>query len=131
MARSTPRRRAPKPRPWSRSRSATPPRAEQEPSTPSRTRVRLLAGLWFLLSLAGVAALVAARVSWGPALLADLGAVVVSTTYVWALAARTGGRPVVFALLSLAVGVAVVVADRDVLRNGAAVMTGTVAAILA
>ena len=57
---------------------------------------------------------------------------VVASAYVWALAARTGGRPVVFG------GAhprgrrgACCVADQEVLRNGAAVMTCAVSAILA
>ena len=84
-----------------------------------------------LLTSAGIAALVAGQVGWGPPLLPQAGAVVVATAYVWAIAARTGGRPVVFGLLTLALGVAVVWSDRDVLRNGAAVMTCAVSAILA
>ena len=40
-----------------------------------------------------------------------------------ALAARTGGRPIVFGGLALLAGVGVIVLDRDVLTTGAAVMT--------
>jgi hypothetical protein len=47
------------------------------------------------------------------------------------LAARTGGRPVVFGALALALGVAVVVVDDERLRTGAAVLTCVVSAVLA
>jgi hypothetical protein len=57
--------------------------------------------------------------------------VAVVTAYSWALAARTGGRPLVTAALALALGVAVVLLDRPELRTGAAVLTGVVAAVLA
>ena len=98
---------------------------------PSRFRVRLWAALCLVLTLAGAAALGAGVLGWGPELLPEAGAVVVASTYVWALAARTGGRPVVFGALTLAVGVAIVVSDRELLRNGGAVMTCAIAAILA
>jgi len=57
--------------------------------------------------------------------------VAVVSIYSWALAARTGGRPVVFGTLALALGVLVLVADEPVLRTGAAVMTCVVSAVLA
>ena len=63
--------------------------------------------------------------------LPQVGSVVVATAYVWALAARTGGRPFVFGLLTAAVGAVTLGADRDVLRNGAAVMLCVVTAVLA
>ncbi len=63
--------------------------------------------------------------------LPQIGAVMVATTYVWALAARTGGRPVVFSLLTAVVGTLVLWADREVLRNGAAVMVCVASAVLA
>ncbi len=64
-------------------------------------------------------------------LLPEVGAVIVATAYVWALAARTGGRPVVFSALTAVVGALVLWADRDLVRNGAAVMVCVVAAVLA
>lgn len=106
-----------------------PPPAEEAP--PSRLRPRLWAGAWLLLTAAGGAALAAGIFGWGPTLLPQAGSVVVGSAYVWALAARTGGRPVVFGLLTVAVGVAVVLSDHEVLRNGAAVMLCAVTAILA
>ena len=87
--------------------------------------------LWLVVLLAGIAAEVASVAKLGPDLLAGAGAVAISTAYTWALAVRTGGRPVVFGALALALGVAVVVWDQDVLRTGAAVMTCVVSAILA
>ena len=63
--------------------------------------------------------------------LPQIGAVVVATAYVWALAARTGGRPFVFGLLTAVVGGVTLWADRDVLRSGAAVMVCVVSAVLA
>lgn len=79
----------------------------------------------------GVAALAVAMVPLGPAWLPGAGAVVVVTAYSWALAARTGGRPVVFGGLALVLGVTVLLVDHPVLRTGAAVMTCVVAAVLA
>lgn len=83
------------------------------------------------IALAGLAALVAATIPVGPNWLAGAGAVAVVSVYSCALAARTGGRPVVFGSLTLALGVAVLVADEPVLRTGAAVMTCVVSAVLA
>ena len=48
----------------------------------------------------------AALVPAGPAWLDGVGAVAVVTAYSWGLAARTGGRPVVFGGLALVLGVA-------------------------
>lgn len=116
----------------------------------SRWGSRLLSVLWLLLTLLGIAlALVgdvgADRLGLSPVDLPaglptldpaagwvpQLGAVVVGTAYVWALAARTGGRPVVFGALAAAVGAAVLWTDHDVLRNGAAAMLCVVSAVLA
>ncbi|MGZ5400180.1 MAG: hypothetical protein ACXWDM_09210, partial [Nocardioides sp.] len=63
--------------------------------------------------------------------LPQIGSVVLATAYVWALAARTGGRPVVFGLLTAALGGVTLWTDQDVLRSGAAVMVCVVAAVLA
>lgn len=67
----------------------------------------------------------------GHPLVPQAGAVVVASAYVWALAARTGGRPVVFGALTLGVGAVALLTDQDVLRDGAAVVTCAVSAILA
>ncbi len=102
-----------------------------EDRRPGRLLARFGALLWTLVTVAGAAALLAGVVGWGPWLLPDAGAVVVATAYVWALAVRTGGRPVVFGLLTLAVGATLLLSHQEVLRNGAAVMTCALAAILA
>ena len=91
---------------------------------------RLLVALWVLVAGAGLAALVAALVPVGPPWLDGVGAVVIVTAYTWALAARTGGRPVVFGTLALALGALVLLLDQDYLRTGAAVMTCVVSAVL-
>jgi hypothetical protein len=91
---------------------------------------RLLVALWVLVVGAGLAALVAALIPVGPAWLDGAGAVAVVTAYSWALAARTGGRPVVFGALALLIGVVVLLLDQDYLRTGAAVMTCVVSAVL-
>ena len=87
--------------------------------------------VWAVVVLGGLVALGLAAADLGPAPLAPAGSVTIATAYVWALAARTGGRPVVFGALSLAAGVGVIVLDRDVLTTGAAVMTCVVSAVLA
>jgi hypothetical protein len=79
----------------------------------------------------GLGALLASGPLDGPPWLCRAGSVAVVTAYSWALAARTGGRPVVVGTLALALGVGVVVLDRPELRTGAAVLTGVVAAVLA
>ncbi|WP_300390578.1 hypothetical protein [uncultured Nocardioides sp.] len=86
---------------------------------------------WWLLLLAGVGLLVAGVVPVGPAWLGGAGSVAVATSYVWALAARTGGRPVVFGTLTALVGVVVLLLDDDRASTGAAVMTCALAAVLA
>ena len=84
-----------------------------------------------LVVAAGLACLVAALVPVGPSWLDSVGAAAVVTAYSWALAARTGGRPVVFGGLALALSVGVLLADEAYLRTGAAVMTCVVSAVLA
>jgi hypothetical protein len=86
--------------------------------------------LWVLVVAGGAAALVAGMIPVGPARLPEAGAVAVGTAYTWVLAARTGGRPVVFSLLALAVGVLTVVVDTDQVRTGAAVVTAAISAVL-
>ena len=78
----------------------------------------------------GAALLLCRLVPIGPDLLGGLGALVVTTTYTWVLAARTGGRPVLFAALVAAMGVVVLVTDITRLRTGAAVLTCSEAAVL-
>ncbi|MDN4172069.1 hypothetical protein QWY28_03865 [Nocardioides sp. SOB77] len=120
MPRTAPRRRAeplpPEPRPR---------RGLPRPS--GRTKVTVA---WVVVALA-VAALVAAMVPVGPGWLPGVGSVAVATTYTWALAARTGGRPLVFSGLALVLGTAALVLDEEALRTGAAVLTCVVSAVLA
>jgi len=101
---------------------------------------RTLAGLvtgpllvvgWVLLVLTGTAALVAGALRLGPPDLTTAGSVLVSAAYAWALAARTGGRPVVFGTLALVIGVVVLLVDREALRSGASVLTCSMSAVLA
>jgi hypothetical protein len=87
--------------------------------------------VFVLIVLVGLGALLAGGAGMGPDWLCGAGAVAITTAYSWALAARTGGRPVVVGLLALALGVVVVVSDDDALRTGAAVLTCVVAAVLA
>ena len=91
---------------------------------------RVLVALWMLVVAGGLAALICALVPVGPGWLDGAGAVTIVTAYSWGLAARTGGRPVIFGLLSLVLGVLVLVVDQDHLRTGAAVMTCVVSAVL-
>lgn len=105
------------------------PPADAEPQ--GRLAARGWAGAWVLLTLVGAAGLAAGILQQGPGWVPQVGAVVVASCYVWALAARTGGRPVVFGVLTAAVGAVTLVSDLTLLRNGAAVMTCAVGAILA
>lgn len=86
---------------------------------------------WAIVVLAGAGVLVARVADVGPMWLCDVGSVAIVTAYSWALAARTGGRPVVVGGLALVLGVVVVVVDHDSLRTGAAVLTSVVTAVLA
>jgi len=84
-----------------------------------------------LVALAGTALLVAQVAGFGEAWWSSAGAVTVSTVYAWALAARTGGRPVVFGGLALLVGLGAVLLDLPRLNAGAAVLTAVLGAVLA
>jgi hypothetical protein len=103
----------------------------------ARTRAERVAGsrvpvvLWALVVLGGLGALGVRLADLGPGWLCGAGSVAIVTAYSWALAARTGGRPVVVGLLALVLGTAVVLSDDDRLRTGAAVLTCVVAAVLA
>ncbi len=141
MPRTAPRRRArrhgrvkePDPAPAKQGRIAPDPTPGPSTSAPDDRPVqnRLFVALWLLVVAGGVAALVAALIPTGPPWLDGVGAVAVVTAYSWGLAARTGGRPVIFGALSLVLGVLVLLLDQDYLRTGAAVMTCVVSAVLA
>lgn len=87
--------------------------------------------LWGVVVVAALALLVAASVPVGPDWLGSAGAVATASAYSWALAGRTGGRPVVFGALALALGVGAVASGREDLATGAAVLTCVVSAVLA
>ncbi|THJ05806.1 hypothetical protein E7Z54_06840 [Nocardioides sp.] len=86
--------------------------------------------IWAALVVLGAAALVAAMVPVGPDWLGAAGSIVIATTYTSALAARTGGRPIVFGLLALVCGLAAVLTEQELLLTGAAVSTSAIAAVL-
>lgn len=120
--------------------AADPSEAATDPTARRTTSGRVTFGVrhrrplvvaWLVAVLAGLTCLVLAMLEIGPALLDDVGATVVLVSYTWALAARTGGRPVVFAVAAAVASVAVVLGDQAYLRTGAAVMTCAVAAVLA
>jgi hypothetical protein len=87
--------------------------------------------VWAIIVLGGLGAIGAATAGYGPDQLSRSGAVAIASAYTWALAARTGGRPVIFGGLAVAVGVGVIVLDEDLLTTGAAVMACVVSAVLA
>ncbi|MDQ1106308.1 hypothetical protein QE364_003163 [Nocardioides zeae] len=97
--------------------------------TPTVSRERRL-GAWWLLVVGGLALLVLGGTGVLPDVTEGIGAVAVTSAYTWALAARTGGRPIVFAALAAVAGAAVLLLDTQELRTGAAVMTCTVGAVL-
>jgi hypothetical protein len=84
---------------------------------------------WLVLALAATAALLVGLLGHVGDRVADVGAVATGTAYAWGLAARTGGRPVVFGCVALLLGVAVVALDDQFLRSGAAVMTAVLTAV--
>lgn len=86
---------------------------------------------WLVVVLGSAAALVAALLGYVSDWVADAGAIATSTAYAWGLAARTGGRPVVFSLLTVVLGGVVVALDEDALRSGAAVVTAVLTAVFA
>lgn len=86
--------------------------------------------LYGLLTVAGLALLVAAMVPVGPEWIDGVGAVTIAVTFTSALAARTGGRPVVFGGVAALIGVATLLTEDDYLRTGAAVMTCAISAVL-
>jgi hypothetical protein len=87
--------------------------------------------LWVVVTLVGVAMLCCAVADVGPSLLSGTGAVVVAASYTSALSLRSGGRPWVYGLLAVLMGVVALWLDQDFLRNGAAVLTAIVSAVFA
>jgi hypothetical protein len=86
--------------------------------------------VWALLVLGGAALLVCAMMPTGPEWLGITGSVTIAAAYSWALAARTGGRPVIFGTLAIALGLLAIWIDQDVVTTGAAVLTTVLAAVL-
>lgn len=85
---------------------------------------------WLVVVAAATAALVCAMVPVGPDWLGPSGAVAVASAFSWALAARTGGRPIIFGLVALGLGLLGVLSSQDFLHTGAAVSTAAVASVL-
>lgn len=97
---------------------------------PRRFSRRAAVVAWSVLVAVGLAALVASAFDLGPRAVGEAGPVAISTAIAWALAVRTGGRPVIYSLLALALSVTAFVVGSDVLRTGAAVLTASGGAVL-
>jgi hypothetical protein len=104
------------------------------PPKPARVRRwpgRLLRLLWLVLTLAGAAAVVTPWTPYdAPGWAVPAGAVTVTTTYAFALAVRTGGRPEIVGALTLALAVAAVVTSYPILLAAVAISTATIGAVL-
>lgn len=86
---------------------------------------------WGLLTLAGAVAVVLPWTSFGTAgWVPEAGAVAVTSSFAFALAARTGGRPHLVGALALVLCAVAVLTGVPVLLAGAAVSTATVGAVL-
>lgn len=110
------------------------PEVDEPPTRVTKVRsaaARARLAFWTLALAAGVVLLALAALHVGPSWLDGVGAVLVVTTYSWAVMARTGGRQVVFSALALVLGTSAVLLDGPVLKSGAAVMTCVVSGVLA
>ncbi|MEI7055322.1 hypothetical protein WBG06_05855 [Nocardioides sp. CCNWLW239] len=87
--------------------------------------------IWLAALAVGLLGLAISAFDLGPEIFGGLGAAVVGTTYTFALAHRTGGRPLIFGALAGVAGLGVVLVDNEALRTGAAVLVASVAAVLA
>lgn len=87
--------------------------------------------IWLVALAVGLLGLAVSAFDLGPQFFGGLGAVVVGTAYTFALAHRTGGRPLIFGSLAAVAGLVVVLVDNEALRTGAAVLVASVAAVLA
>jgi hypothetical protein len=149
-AEPAPRRRAEKPAPEPKApkppKNPKPPKPPKAPKAPKAVaepderlysrrerfaRTRWPFVIWSLVVLAGLVALVGCLLDVGPDWACCAGAVTVATAYSWALAVRTGGRPIVVGGLALVLGLVAVISDDDSLRTGAAVLTCVVSAVFA
>ncbi|NYI80108.1 hypothetical protein [Nocardioides panzhihuensis] len=87
--------------------------------------------IWLVALAVGLLGLAVSAFDLGPQILGGLGAAVVGTAFTFALAHRTGGRPLIFGALAGVAGLVVVLVDNEALRTGAAVLVASVAAVLA
>lgn len=102
-----------------------------QPGRVSRWSRGLVAVLWLLVTGAGLAGVVSAWVPVDlPAVVPSVGSVTVTTTFAFALGVRTGGRPLVSALLAAALGGAAVGTGMPVLLAAATVSTTVLGAVL-
>ncbi|MGH3443820.1 MAG: hypothetical protein ACRDPB_00460 [Nocardioidaceae bacterium] len=114
-------------------------RRAREPRFRRPWRGPLAVTVWLLVTLAGLAATVlpwtqlteaAWMPLWVPTWMPQAGAVAITVSYAFALAARTGGRPVPWSLLTLVLSVVAAVTRLPVLLAGAAVCTAVLGALL-
>ena len=110
---------------------AEPAEPASAPSGAADRHHRLGVTAWLLVVLGSAGVLVLGLAGHVGTWVADVGAVAASTAYTWGLAARTGGRPLLFSAFTLVLGGLVVALDSDSLRSGAAVVTAVLAAVLA
>jgi hypothetical protein len=87
-------------------------------------------GLWLIVVLACVAAIISVRVTDVPDIVREVAGGTLSTMLAFGLAVRTGGRPIWAAVLTAALAAAAFVTDWEPLLAGAAVGTGVLAATL-
>ena len=92
---------------------------------------RTVLGAWLVILLAAAVGVILVRVSDGvPDLVRQISGSALSVALAFALAVRTGGRPVWAAVLTGALAVAAFTTDWEPLLAGAAVGTGVLAAVL-
>lgn len=96
-----------------------------------RLRLRHQVLLWSTVCGVGIVCVLLAAFGLHDELLGGIGAVALTTAYVYGLAARTGGRPFICAALGLVLGIAVFVVGSNEMRTGAAVMMAAVSAVFA
>ena len=108
-----------------------PSAAGVRPSPAGRWSGHLLRAAGLLVFLAGAGAVVLAATPFDlPDWTASAGATAVTTTYALALAARTGGHPLMVGALALVLSAAAVLTSVPVLLASAAVCTATLGAVL-
>ncbi|WGL52426.1 hypothetical protein P5P86_01045 [Nocardioides sp. BP30] len=111
--------------------STMPTRVREGGRSSFRLRGRHQVLLWSTGCGIGIVCVLLAALGVRDVLLGGIGAVALTTTYVYGLAARTGGRPFICAALALVLGIAVFVVDNNEMRTGAAVMMAAVSAVFA